>query len=320
MTLKQVDCTDLLRLSIKPDVGPILVQLSENTYFPEGESQNGWIPLEVASIVSLKRQKFTPRNAAFVGCGAALEAIALTHICDLQEIWLTDVHENVCEIAARNLSQNLPDKKSVDISWAVGDLCEPLRDNGPFDLLFENLPNIPFDMINESLKDGVHSASFFDPGNLSLVPKPVQTAGLTLHYRFLEQAAELLSKDGKIISCIGSRLPPNKIIDLICPNEFKAKVIGYGPVTQYEADDLIPEYTKLEKEFDQSFKFFHVSQLFEDLNLNITTKGEALTSELQGLWTKKVGLTATEIHEARLHLTETPSIAHIGACYEFTRK
>ncbi len=77
---------------------------------------------------------------ADIGTGSGAIAVTLAaHLPDAQ-VWAADVSPEALAVARQNAARyNLLDR----IVFAPGDLLEPLRESGPFDLIAANLPYIP---------------------------------------------------------------------------------------------------------------------------------------------------------------------------------
>jgi hypothetical protein len=122
-----------------------------------------------------------------------------------------------------------------------------------FDLIYENLPNVPD---GADLFDGIRSASCYAPrthGTESIWDRQL----LTLHHDFLVQAHSRLNDSGHAVCVIGGRIPVEAIHEMFRMTGYQSVVVGFGLKIQSEADVVLPGYARVEAESGSTFSYYH---------------------------------------------------------------
>ena len=112
----------------------------------------------------------------------------------------------VVSTAEQNIAKNLLAPGSVIIEAGFGDLLSPLSHLKPrYDLIYENLPNVP--ILDAALMDKARVSSSHVPPRTEPTPAYLQEQMLTLHYLALKQARGFLNPGGSVLSMLGARVP-----------------------------------------------------------------------------------------------------------------
>ncbi len=274
MNLSEVDCTQFF-----DELGPrertrerIVLELTEHTYFPEGEPSTGWLPKVRRAFRilagSLSNGKIEHGTVCIVGCGPALDGILAAEILRPDYLVLTDVHEDVVATGKRNVLRNCVSQTAIRIDAYVSDLCQALIYHKiKADLIYENLPNLatPGDV---NLDDGALSASFFaiSETQRNIIPSEFAEHMLALHYTCLMEARECLRPGGEIISCIGARIPQKIIFRMFRELGYSPALVVVDLVEQFEAEKVLAEYARVERDKpNMEFVFYDLDKGREQL-------------------------------------------------------
>lgn len=302
---------------IRPDVE---LSLDGHAYLPKVDDlKYDWvacvaIPALRALHEKLKIQGRAVREFCTIGTGTGTDALAAVEILKPHTLVVTDIHASVVENAVTNIRANLVEGGDVVVAGEVGDLCAPLLEAGyKFDLIYENLPNIPVSL-DVDLLSARNTSSFYRSVNAD-TPETVKYDLLELHYQFLKQARCLLNEEGRVLCSIGCRRPLKAILDMVSAANYEPEILIYTWKMQSEAEEVIAGYAgqqrarperpflfyradTLEKTFEHITPFVGAARAFEieeELRPHALNAEEALESVRSGV---AIGHTTTVI-EAR---------------------
>jgi hypothetical protein len=189
-----------------------------------------------------------------------LDALAGVELLDAEVLGVTDLFPDVVEAAAQNVRRNLAPGHSVVLHAGAGDLLAPLRASGAtFDLIYENLPNLPLANAAKVEVDKT-SAAFLAPRDEPL-PQAVRDWLLALHYLALVQAHDFLKPGGAVLSTIGARLPLSVLTDMAQAAGHDARFLSYWWKGQADADEVIASYAQWQREGLGPFHFYPLETL-----------------------------------------------------------
>ncbi len=276
----------------------IELSIDEHAYLPKVEDPKyDWvaraaIPALRVLGAKLAAQGHAVRDFCTIGTGTGTDALAAIEILKPRELVVTDLHQSVVEQALTNIRRNVLRQNDVIVRGEVGDLCAPLLEAGyKFDLIYENLPNIPV-ALDIDLLSGRNTSSFYRADGED-APGWVRDDLLELHYRFLKQARSLLHEGGSVLCSIGSRRPLRSILDMVHAANYEPEILIFTWKMQSEAEEVIGGYVRqqrqsphtpfsfydaeiLEKVFDQASPFVGASRAFE---IEAQLKPHALDAE-----------------------------------------
>jgi hypothetical protein len=149
------------------------------------------------------------------------------------------------------------------------DLFRQYPADSRFDLVYENLPNIPdADDIYRDLR----AASCFEAGKYAASPASERYL-LTLHHNFLLEAPAHLNPGGWVVSAIGGRIPHAVIAEMFRRSGFRPVVLAFGLKVQTEAAIVLAGYARAERRGSPEFSFYHpveacvrIARQCQDLN------------------------------------------------------
>lgn len=261
----QVDPKILFGLStlshIKEELG---IELTDQTYSPKVDDlRSDWVATVATPAFKKIRDDRYPnhpvKSFCSIGTGAALDVLAAIEIFGCSHVSLTDIHPDVVKTAIGNVQRNLQ-QRPCEVKGEVGDLLTPFVEGANrFDIIYENLPNIPL-AEDGDLKDGQTSSSFISQ-RTEQIPQRVQEDLLELHYLTLQQAKPLLSETGVVLSSIGARVPLKSIHDLATKAGYSSRLLVYTWKIQSEPEEILNGYSAWQQQGPNSFHFYPTSDL-----------------------------------------------------------
>lgn len=237
------------------------IHLSDRSYRPKDDDLlSDWVASVTAPAFHiLAKEGFRARDFCTIGTGAGLDALAAIEILESKNIFITDLHEDVVSLAAKNIVGNIRES-DILVATGTGDMISPVVDaNFRADLLYENLPNIPIE-VESDLHSGQNSSTFVARRKENL-PKFVSQHLLSLHFLMLKNARSILRPGGRILSSIGGRVPLEVILKLASVTNYSGRILAYTWKVQSEPEDVIGGYAHWEQAGFGPFKFYPVDIL-----------------------------------------------------------
>jgi methylase of polypeptide subunit release factors len=246
----------------------IEIELADRAYLPDlTDLKRDWVASVAAPAFRQLARSRTARAFASIGTGSGVDALAAIEILGAEVVGITDLFEEVVAAAARNVRDNLRPGVTISLHAGAGDLLVPLASSGEkFDVIYENLPNLPVDDTRLIEQDKT-SAAFLAPRS-EAVPGFVTDWLLTMHYLALVQARDALTPDGVVLSTVGARLPLDVLARMSRAAGLTPRVLTYGWKVQADADDVISTYANWERQGLGPFRFYAADALeatFADL-------------------------------------------------------
>jgi hypothetical protein len=260
--------------------------VTERAFRPNPENpQADWLPTVVAPALKLIVEDRGPvQSFASIGAGAGVDILTGIEILGATVVGATDVFPDITEAAEWNIRQNLKNEHPVDVHVSHGDLLTPLKGRGlSFDVIYENLPNIPLSDAN-ALEEK-HKSSNFVPPRTEKIPQFAHDYLLALHYVALRQSLEFLSADGFVISTLGGRVPLEYLARLAVESGLTPSFLSYSWKLQALGEEVLPSYAELEARGLGPFYYYPV---------------DALEKTFTGITTRDSGIRAIEIEKELL--------------------
>ncbi len=259
--MPQIDCSAFFDV-LKPRVRTrdrVLIEIDDHTYLPEGELLSGWLPRTREAFRLLGRAVREPPTAyesvCIVGCGPGVDAVLAVELLDPTLLVLMDLRLDVVHMAVENCRRNCCVRPGKDVIGYESDLCGALHRMGrKVELIYENLPNVPA-LKGLSLDHSALTASFYDNSKYAPIPEEYERLMLGLHYRFLVEARECLQPGGRVITCIGGRVPFEAIKAMFLTLGYRPRVLVTDIVQQFEGERLLPQYSYIEQQNGMKFRF-----------------------------------------------------------------
>lgn len=269
--------------TIKPKA-EILV--TNHCYLPQTEDlEADWVASVAApafKLIAQQRPAENRRSFCSIGTGSGLDALAAIEILGAREVGITDIHRDVVETAVRNISDNLQVSGAVTLHAGYGDLLAPLQGSGAhFDIIYENLPNVP--LTDDDNLEADRTSSGYVPPRSEQVPQSVRDSLLVLHYLALLQSRDFLKPGGAVLSTLGARVPLQSFLDMAEQAGFSASFLTFTWKAQADPRDIIGSYAAWQKRGLGPF-YFHYA--------------EDLQAAFAGLDLAEAGRRALEIEEA----------------------
>ncbi|KAJ7197816.1 hypothetical protein GGX14DRAFT_402436 [Mycena pura] len=231
-------------------------KLTELTYLPKVENpRSDWVASVAVPAFLAHKAENRVKSFVTIGTGAGLDAVAAVEIFELERLAITDLHQPVVDAAAANIRAAMGGHGGIRFTAAAGDILAPLANQGGgYDLIYENLPNIP--LSPGYAIDAGQTSSTYVPGRVEDIP-PIATENLlALHFLALRQAKPLLSATGAIISSIGGRVPLAVLPKMASEAGCNAQILTYTWKIQSEPEEVIGGYKKNQQDGHGPFYFY----------------------------------------------------------------
>lgn len=256
------------------------ISLTEHSYLPKADDpRSDWVAsVAYPAFVAIQQMDIGLSHIgrfATIGTGSGLDALAAIEVFGCREVVVTDMHEDVVNTAARNIAGNIVEcAPSVAVRALTGDLLTPLLQiPDRFDLIYENLPNIPF-LQEGNLKHDQTSSSFIGSRRED-VPEFVHSNLLTLHYLAILQAKNCLAENGVVLSSIGARIPLNVLLQVAHEAGYTGSILTYTWKVQSEPEEVIGGYAAWQRRGLGPFHFYPVDVLEETFsNIDMVAAGD----------------------------------------------
>jgi hypothetical protein len=247
------------------------IAIASRAYLPETEDlQRDWVASVAAPAFKLLRERRGAdacRAFASIGTGSGVDALSAIELLGADVVGVTDLFDEVVATAAGNIERNVRFSAAVTLHAGAGDLLKPLKSAGArFDIIYENLPNLPLDE-DGSLETGRTSAAFI-PKRSEPVPGFVKDWMLVLHYLALMQSRDFLKPGGVVISTIGARMPLHTLSDMGAAAGFASSLLTFSWKAQTDPADLLPSYAKWQEQGFGPF-YFYPANLLADVFASI---------------------------------------------------
>ena len=240
------------------------IALSSQSYVPRlADLQSDWVAhVAVPAFKLFGQQRGNVPVGSFcsIGTGSGLDVLSAVEILGAQRVGLTDLHEEVVATAADNIARNHLPSQPLVIEAGFGDLLEPLRPfNTRYDLIYENLPNVPLPSaagIGADRKSSAYLAPRKEP-----LPELVTNQMLDLHYLALWQAKDFLLPGGVVLSTLGGRVPLRVFLSLGTLAGFFPSFLAYTWKVQADPKEMIRDHAQKQKEGFGPFYFYRAETL-----------------------------------------------------------
>ena len=293
----------------------LTIDLTEHSYLPKaGDPRSDWVAtVAYPAFMAIKQMGIgssTVDRFGTIGTGTGLDALAAIEVFGCSDVVITDLHQDVVKAAAENVIKNLQDDAApVKILSLTGDLLEPLNQTrGGFDLIYENLPNIPL-YDGGSLQHEQTSSSFVDSRSES-IPDFVHKNLLTLHYLAIIEAEGHLADNGAILSSIGARIPLSSILDTATAAGAMGTILTYTWKVQSEPEEVIGGYAAWQKRGLGPFNFYPIEILDDTFsNIDMVAAGDQALAIEHALQPHRLdAITAYEAHRKGCKLGHTVAV------------
>jgi methylase of polypeptide subunit release factors len=260
----QIDAARYLQLAAAPERlrETLDIHVTEHAFLPSiDEILGDWVATIATPAFKLIRERQGAQSAfCSIGTGVGLDALAAIETLDATRIGVTDVHEDVVAAAVANIRRNLKDPDGIVLEAGSGDLLEPLHPGrSRYDLLYENLPNIPVGEGEEAAS--ARKSSSLVPPRRESIPDSMRRNLLALHYVALRKAKEFLAPDGAVLSLIGARVPLDVFREMGRLTGYRCEIFTYGWKLQTDVEEIVRRYVRLQEEGFGPYRFYRVDRL-----------------------------------------------------------
>lgn len=260
----QVNTKHYLNLPDSPQriAETLAIDVSSHAYLPKTEDlSSDWVAYIAAPAFKLIRRQYDRAVPAFcsIGTGSGLDVLSAVELLGAERVGFTDLQQDVVDTAARNIRQNLRSDENVILEYGAGDLLSPLYGQPRYDVIYENLPNVPL-AIDAEITDSRNSGHFLEKRE-EAIPGLVHRQMLDLHYLALIQAKGYLKEGGAVYSTLGARVDLDVFRELGSLAGYDAEIFTYTWKVQAEAEDVLTGYASQEGDGFGPFHFYRVADL-----------------------------------------------------------
>jgi hypothetical protein len=232
---------------------PVRLRLVEETFGPEPTPEEAWLPIAFRAFARLA-DLTEVRDLLVLGTGNGLDVLGASEILPLRSVVATDLHASGVAAAEANVRVHLVGDAGPELTFVAGDLLEPVPDGRRFDLVYENLPNLPAGDADD-LRRGETSGRFF-AGDASDVPEPFGRYLLALHHRCLRDVRDRVRPGGGVLTAIGGRMPHEVVLDLHRSCGYEPELLAFDVKRQVEPAVVLPPYAAAEAGGDVAFTYY----------------------------------------------------------------
>jgi methylase of polypeptide subunit release factors len=187
--------------------GPLMVRCDDGTYDPKADPAYDWVHRVAIPVFRSVAGRRPVASFCTVGTGTGCDALAAIEVFAPERVALTDLALPTVAHAALNVLDNVRPGGAVDVVTGAGDLLAPFGGSElRFDLIYENLPNLPLTGQRAGSLRGRDHATYHH-SRTEEVPLSARESLLELHWLCLHQARSLLAPGGILLSSIGARRP-----------------------------------------------------------------------------------------------------------------
>jgi hypothetical protein len=236
---------------------PVLLEQTEQTYPLEASPGESWLPIAFRAFARIAERNLPRVQALLIlGSGNGLDALGAADIFDLRSLAVTDLSAQCVATICQNVLNNLRSDAALELSFHAGDLFSGIAPECEFDLVYENLPNIPAsEKLRDELHLGTHSGRFFDARGVE-VPPPFGDYLLALHFRCLIEARTYVRSGGGVLTAIGGRMPDEVAFGLHTACGYSPELIAFDVKLQAEPELVLPGYRRAEEQRGVAFRYY----------------------------------------------------------------
>jgi len=242
----------------------MVAEMNEHTYEVDlSDPRNNWLYPAFLGFKELQKRliaegKFV-ETFATIGTGPGIDAIGAHEIFHPRKIVMTDIHPDVLPIAEKNFSHHTKNDSIPHDAWQ-GHLAEPLRRNNILsDVIYPNLPNVPFVQHNTSLFSQQLTSSFYN-SVLNCAPSTINRYLLTMQFDLLQDARSSLVDGGSVVVNLGGRVPVELVKVLFESSGYVYEELFTMLKAQSQPELMLPSYARAEKEGRVEFDFYHFDE------------------------------------------------------------
>ncbi len=284
---------------------PVVLHLTEATFGPEPTPAEAWLPIAFRAFARLAARAEV-RDLLVLGTGNGLDVLGAAEILPLlRSVVATDLEPDGVAVAEANVRRYLLDGAGLDVAFAAGDLLAPVPTERRFDLVYENLPNLPADAATD-LRRGEQSGRFFAAA-ATAVPEPFGPYLLALHHRCLLELRDCVRPGGGVLTALGGRMPAAVAFDLHRACGYEPELLAFDVKRQVEPDVVLPPYARAEAAGGVEFTFYRP----EAIAVTAAAKADGLDGqELAGAVAADLAALAITATEADRRRRAGEDVAH----------
>lgn len=248
--------TPLFRLVGLPQ--KVTVEVNEHTYEVDTKHvTDNWLYPAFRAFQELNyrltAEHKIPNTFVTIGTGPGIDAIGAAYILQPKQLIITDIHPEVLALAQKNVAFNT----TIPCMALQGSLCAPLREQSLHaDVIYANLPNIPFSGGTTALLVDQLTSSFFDGKKIRGVSAELSKYLLAMQYSALLSARECLAPGGSLLLNIGGRVPFHLIERMCAEAGYACEELCVMFKAQSQPELIVKGYAEAEVIDNVEFDFY----------------------------------------------------------------
>lgn len=256
----------------------IFIEEAAESYPVESNPKDNWLYASFRGFAELQKRLIAEQKAcrrfATIGTGPGIDAIGAHYIFGPEWTELTDLNEQVLEIALSNLRNNIPEGNQSNTA-SVGHLASVIEP--PVDVLYANLPNIPAAHVN--MRGSIASASYVDRSLLPACTPEIDHYRLALQYALLQSATPCLAPNGSVLIALGARMPFPVIQRLFAEAGYTVESVFQMLKRQTQPEEVITGYAAAEEAHGVTFSYYDLDAIPENLRTLESTASEPILQD-----------------------------------------
>jgi hypothetical protein len=233
---------------------PVRLELTEHAYPLEPWAEDAWLAVAFRAFKRIATHSRV-RDALIVGTGNGLDALGAIEIFeDLRSLTVTELFDRSLAVARENILTHLEGEVVPELCFCAGDLLAPVPADQRFDLVYENVPNVPAPP-DVDLELGTYTGRFLREKDVA-APEPFARYLLANHHRCLHQARPYVRPGGGVLTAIGGRMSHEVIFDLHRACGYEPELVAFDVKLQGEPQLVIPGYSQVEEKGSADFTFY----------------------------------------------------------------
>jgi methylase of polypeptide subunit release factors len=281
----------------------VVLELTEDSYPLEPSPEESWLPIAFRAFARIGAAA-PVRDVLIIGTGNGVDALGAAEILDPRSLTVTDLFESGLAVSRANVEAHLDDG-AIDLAFHAGDLLAGVPPDRLFDLVYENLPNIPA-RPGAQMARGTISGRFFEDDGLE-VPSPYGEYLLALHHRFLGEVRERVRPGGGVLTALGGRVPDQVLLGLHRGLGYAPELAAFDLKVQVEPMLVVPGYAREEERTGVEFRYYDA----EAVAVVAEARGEGLDGqELLDAVAARIETLAMTAREAERRALAGEAVAH----------
>lgn len=234
-----------------------------------------------------KRGGFSRKRVVELGTGSGINLVLVKSLFDPAEMYGSDIHHKVPEVALRNVSHNLPWRKKSGVRIVSGghNLGKWMEEGFMANIIIGCLPQVvvPIEKRRNFMGSRSESSShYYNPKDYPLASEISHQWGLGLNDHALKELSGNLAPGGQVILNLGGRPGHQRLLSMFHENGFQAETL-YSELVEQHVGTSISTLVQQEQSLPDDSRF----EFFDDSGRQISaTEAEILRKNRRAIFHK----------------------------------